>query len=182
MSLAIHYYSLLAESKLIRIHRDTKALIASMALLGFGAGNAQLAAFAIPELLPNRWRHIGVVIADSVLLSNVVVGPVAGRFAIEHGDAWRWLLYGPAILTCVSFGLLTWLYFPPKHPRGLPWAQAVRELDYIGAILFTVATTLILAGIVYSSIIPASSPKVIVTLGMNVEKSPILCDIDTANL
>jgi hypothetical protein len=43
-----------------------------------------LAAFAIPELLPNKWRHIAVVIADAVVLFAVVVGPVAGRFAIQY--------------------------------------------------------------------------------------------------
>src|ERR1700733_5720712 len=40
--------------------------IAAHVLIGFGGGNCQLAAFAIPELLPNKWRHIGVVIADGV--------------------------------------------------------------------------------------------------------------------
>ena len=61
--------------------------IAAHALIGFGAGNCQLAAFAIPELLPNRWRHIGVVIADGVAFFTVIAGPVTARIAIGHGDA-----------------------------------------------------------------------------------------------
>jgi hypothetical protein len=28
-----------------------------------GAGNAQLAAFALPELLPNKWRAAAIVLA-----------------------------------------------------------------------------------------------------------------------
>jgi MFS family permease len=36
--------------------KNNTAMIASLALIGFGAGNAQLAAFALPELLPNKWR------------------------------------------------------------------------------------------------------------------------------
>lgn len=46
-----------------------------------------MAAFAIPELLPNRWRHIGVVIADGVAFFVVIAGPVTARVAILHGDA-----------------------------------------------------------------------------------------------
>jgi hypothetical protein len=62
-------------------------MLAGMGLIGFGAGNAQLAAFALPELLPNKWRHISIVIADLVVLFDVVVGPVAGRFAAVNGDS-----------------------------------------------------------------------------------------------
>jgi len=43
--------------------KNNSMMIASFALIGFGAGNAQLAAFALPELLPNKWRHIAIVIA-----------------------------------------------------------------------------------------------------------------------
>lgn len=31
--------------------------IAAHVLIGFGAGNCQLATFALPELVPNKWRH-----------------------------------------------------------------------------------------------------------------------------
>jgi hypothetical protein len=42
--------------------------------------------------------------------------------------------------------------------------QAVRELDYGGAFLFIVATTLILTGINYTTVLPSSDPTVIGTL------------------
>jgi len=42
---------------------STRAMIAAMALIGFGGGNCQLAAFALPELLPNKWRPMAVVMA-----------------------------------------------------------------------------------------------------------------------
>lgn len=64
----------------------------------------------------------------------------------------------------VSFGLLVWLYHPPKHPRGIPWHQAIRELDYLGAFLFTVGAVLVFTGVIYTTIVPASDPKVIGTL------------------
>lgn len=58
--------------------------IAAHAILGFGGGNCQIAAFALPELLPNKWRHIGVVIADAGIYFSVIVGPVLSRIAFEH--------------------------------------------------------------------------------------------------
>jgi MFS family permease len=55
--------------------------IAAHALLGFGGGNCQLAAFALPELLPNKWRHFAVVMADGLIYFDVIVGPVVARIA-----------------------------------------------------------------------------------------------------
>ena len=67
-------------------HHISQTIVAHV-LIGFGAGNCQLATFAIPELLPNRWRHVGVVIADGVAFFNVIAGPITARIAIHHGDA-----------------------------------------------------------------------------------------------
>jgi MFS family permease len=144
--------------------KTNKAMIAALALIGFGAGNAQLAAFALPELLPNKWRHSAVVIADIGVYFAVLVGPVAGRFSIQHGEAWRWLFYGPAIAVAFSFLGLYLYYYPPKHPRGLAFNEALKVLDYGGAFLFIVSMTLILTGIVYTTTLPSSDPKVIGTL------------------
>ncbi|KAK4553386.1 hypothetical protein LTR86_009443 [Recurvomyces mirabilis] len=144
--------------------KNNTAAIAAFAFIGFGGGNAQLAAFALPELLPNKWRHSAIVLADIGVYFAVVVGPVAGRFAIQHGEAWRWLFYAPAIAVFFSFVGLVLYYFPPKHPRGLAFGQAMRQLDYGGAIMFVTSTTLILTGIVYTTTLPSSDPRVIGTL------------------
>lgn len=144
--------------------KSNNALISACALIGFGAGNAQLAAFALPELLPNKWRHSAIVLADIGVYFAVVVGPVAARFSIQHGEAWRWLFYAPAIAVAFSFVGLYLYYFPPAHPRGLPTDEALRQLDYGGAILFIISVTLILTGIVYTTTLGGSSPRVIGTL------------------
>jgi len=44
--------------------KNATTMIAGFALIGFGAGNAQLAAFALPELLPNKWRHISITVSS----------------------------------------------------------------------------------------------------------------------
>lgn len=58
--------------------------IAAHVLLGFGGGNSQIAAFALPELLPNKWRHWAVVMADAGIYFDVIVGPVAARIAYAN--------------------------------------------------------------------------------------------------
>lgn len=67
--------------------KNNNSLITACAFIGFGGGNAQLAAFALPELLPNKWRHIAIVIADMGVYFAVLVGPVAGRFAAHDGES-----------------------------------------------------------------------------------------------
>jgi hypothetical protein len=144
--------------------KNNTAMIAGLSLIGFGAGNAQLAAFALPELLPNKWRHSAVVLADLGVFFAVIVGPIAGRYAAAHGRAWIWLFWAPCIAVFFSFLGLFFFYFPPKHPRGLPFKQAMRELDYVGGLLFIISTTLILVGIVYTTTLPSNNPRVIGTL------------------
>ena len=111
--------------------KNANAFIAGMAISGFGAANCQMAAFALSELLPNKWRHIGVVLADSSTVIAVVVAPVSARFGIEFGT-WRWNFYVAAILQFLSFLGLLFLYFPPAHPLGLPFRTVIKELDYLG--------------------------------------------------
>jgi len=77
---------------------------------------------------------------------------------------WRWLFYGPAIGVAGIAVTLYAIYYPPKHPRGIPWNQAIGILDYGGAMLYSVGGSLIFAGIVQTTTIPASDPKVIGTL------------------
>ncbi|KAF2646137.1 MFS general substrate transporter [Massarina eburnea CBS 473.64] len=141
--------------------KSNMALLAAMALIGLGAGNAHLAAFALPELLPNKWRAAAIVLADAGVYFSVVVGLVAGRFASANGES---IFYAPAIAVFFNFLGLYFYYVPPAHPRGLPTKQALKELDYVGAILFILSATLILVGIVYTTTLPSNDPKVIGTL------------------
>lgn len=110
---------------------NANAVIAGMAIAGFGGANCQMAAFALSELLPNKWRHIGVVLADASTVIAVIVAPVSARFGIEM-HTWRWNFHVAAILQFLSFLGLLFMYFPPAHPLGLPFKTVIRELDYLG--------------------------------------------------
>jgi MFS family permease len=107
----------------------TQTIVAHV-LLGSDFGNCQLSAFAISELLPNKCRHIGVIIVDTVAFFAFIAGPVTSRVAINHGNDWRWGYWSVAIAIFLSFGVMVTFYFPPKHPRGIPWNQALKNLDW----------------------------------------------------
>ncbi|KAF2109764.1 fungal trichothecene efflux pump [Lophiotrema nucula] len=144
--------------------KNTETIIGGNVAIGIGAGLCQLSAFGIPELLPNRYRHIGVLVADASTWIAVLFGPIVARYAIRHGEAWRWLFYAAAIGAFVVFILLIWLYHPPKHPRGIPWDEALRQLDYFGAFLFICGATCVFTGVTYTNIVPSSDPKVVALL------------------
>lgn len=61
--------------------------IAGMAILGFASGMSQLGLIGVPELLPNKYRHIGVVLSDGFLYPILVCAPIIGRYAVR--DAMR---------------------------------------------------------------------------------------------
>ena len=90
-----------------------------------------MAAFALSELLPNKWRHIGVVLADAAVLVSVTVAPVSARYGVEYGT-WQWNFHTGAILQGLSFIGLLLLYYPPAHPYNMEPRQVVKRLDYLG--------------------------------------------------
>ena len=55
---------------------------------------------------------------------------------------------GGFIAQVISLIALALLYFPPKHPKGVPWKEAIRGLDYVGTIIIVPAVTLVLVGII----------------------------------
>ena len=60
--------------------------------------------------MPNKFRHIGICIADGVVFIVVVLGPIVGRYAIESGDSWQYIFWAGFIGCFVSLVLLVWLY------------------------------------------------------------------------
>ena len=45
---------------IVGVAKNSNTIIAGMAVTGFGAALCQMATFALTELLPNKWRHIGM--------------------------------------------------------------------------------------------------------------------------
>ncbi|KFH43588.1 putative MFS-type transporter-like protein [Hapsidospora chrysogenum ATCC 11550] len=138
---------------------------AGLGITGFGAGFCQMAMCSIPELMPNKYRHIGICIADGVVFIIVVIGPIVGRYAIDAGGRdWQYVFWVGFILQFITLGGVIWLYHPPKHPRGIPWSEALRGLDYVGTALIVPGICLTLVGIINTTYKPSSDVTVIAPL------------------
>ncbi|KAK4891378.1 hypothetical protein LTR27_010032 [Elasticomyces elasticus] len=134
---------------------------AGLAIAGFGGGFCQMAMCSIPELMPNKYRHIGITLSDGFVFLIVIIGPVVGRYAIDAGDGWRYIYYGGFVAQIISLVSLYLLYHPPKHPKGVPWGEAVRGLDYIGTLLVIPGVCLVLVGIISTTYMSTTSAKVL---------------------
>ncbi|KAF4634270.1 hypothetical protein G7Y89_g3853 [Cudoniella acicularis] len=143
--------------------KTNNTIIAGMVITGFGAANCQLAAFALTELLPNKWRHIGVVLADAAVYITITIIPVTARYGFYAGN-WRGHFYAAAIAQFISFLGLFFYYHPPAHPLGLPYGQVFREMDYFGIFLFIAGSLPILMGIVWASVYSSTSAHVVAPL------------------
>ena len=53
---------------------------------------------------------------------------------------------------------------PPKHPRGVAWNEALKGLDYVGAVLYTIGSVMVLVGIVYTTYRSSTDTRVLVCL------------------
>ncbi|KXL44413.1 hypothetical protein M433DRAFT_166556 [Acidomyces richmondensis BFW] len=141
--------------------KSPEQLTAGLAIAGFGGGFCQMAMCSIPELMPNKYRHIGITISDGFVFVIVVIGPVVGRYAIDSGDSWKFIYYGGFIAQVISLICLFLLYHPPKHPRGIPWKEAISGLDYVGTILVVPGVCLVLVGIINTTYMPTTDKNVI---------------------
>ncbi|KAF2404824.1 MFS general substrate transporter [Trichodelitschia bisporula] len=143
--------------------QNAATLIAGMAVTGFGAALCQMATFALTELLPNKWRHIGVVLADAAVYVTITLIPVTARYGYYVGD-WRGNFYASAICQALSCLGLYLLYYPPAHPLGIPFGQVFREMDYLGMFLFIAGSLPVLLGIVWVSVYPSTDAHVVAPL------------------
>ncbi|KAF2165612.1 hypothetical protein M409DRAFT_67013 [Zasmidium cellare ATCC 36951] len=141
--------------------KSSEQMTAGLAIAGFGGGFCQMAMCSIPELMPNKYRHIGICISDGFVFLIVIIGPIVGRYAIDSGDSWKYIYYGGFIAQTISLIFLALLYFPPKHPRGVPRREALPHLDYVGTLLVVPGVCLALVGIINTTYLQSSDVMVI---------------------
>ncbi|KAL1887133.1 hypothetical protein Sste5346_010422 [Sporothrix stenoceras] len=145
----------------------TGMLIGGLVLLGCAGGVSGVALIAVPELIANKHRHIGVVLVDAVVYIFIVIGPVVGRYSIiDEGESerWRYLYWAGMIAQVITFIGLACLYFPPARPRGVSYKAALRGLDWVGGFLFTAGSVPVLVGIVNTTYMSSTDARVLAPL------------------
>ncbi|KIW79298.1 hypothetical protein Z517_05910 [Fonsecaea pedrosoi CBS 271.37] len=127
----------------------TVTLVPAETLIGVGCGVSWTAVAGIQELLPNKYRGIGM--AWTELPINIPWGTAAVIFAnllTEHAS-WRWIYYIAIIYNVISLVGIAVFYFPPTRPQEdyekSRWKEFL-ELDWIGAILYAGGLTVFLLG------------------------------------
>ncbi|KAF2708021.1 hypothetical protein K504DRAFT_503209 [Pleomassaria siparia CBS 279.74] len=109
---------------------------AGLAITGFGGGFCQMAMCSIPELLPNKYGHIG-----------------------------KYIYWGGFVAQFLSLAAIFTFYKPPKHPKGIPWHEAYKGLDYVGIAIIVPGICLTLVSIIINTTYkPCSDPIVIVPM------------------
>lgn len=118
-----------------------------MVILGFGTGTTFVMYAGISELLPNKYRSIGLAWTELNLLPFTTFGPLFARLLLQN-LTWRWVFYLGIITGVISFVGTAIFYIPPTKPLAdRTRMEVLKELDYIGIFLYTSGLTLFLLGL-----------------------------------
>ncbi|KIX98467.1 uncharacterized protein Z520_05768 [Fonsecaea multimorphosa CBS 102226] len=121
--------------------------IAAMVILGCGTGTSFVFAAGISEILPNKYRSVGMATTEANLLPFSTFGPLIARSLVVNAT-WRWIFYLGIITGVIALVGTAIFYNPPSHPfRDRTRRQVLAELDYLGIFLYTAGITLFLMGL-----------------------------------
>ncbi|KAL5390632.1 hypothetical protein DPSP01_001707 [Paraphaeosphaeria sporulosa] len=123
-------------------------LIAGEVILGASIGTVSVAYAGISEILPNKYRGIGLAWTEFNLASWAVPSTLLANAMVSNAS-WRIMFY-----LCIGYGAFSFIgtlfvYFPPSHPRPdrkTKWQQ-FKELDFVAAFLFTAGLVVFLYGL-----------------------------------
>lgn len=137
-----------------------RLLVTARALQGVGAallvpGSLAIIAASFPEA--ERGRAIGAWSGFGAM--TMAVGPVLGGWLIDHGN-WRWAFFLNLPVAVAALILLFWRVPESRDPR------AARRLDWMGALLATVALGGLVYGLIESSQRGWRHPAVLAALGI----------------
>jgi len=127
----------LVGSALSGLAHSMTQLILFRAIQGLGAGGfLPLAQITIGDLVTMRQRGRYQGLFASIFAASAVAGPVLGG-VITDVLSWHWIFYVNIPFGGIALGMIAVALRRPQSLRG-------RRIDYWGALLLTVATTLLL--------------------------------------
>ncbi|KAJ9645542.1 hypothetical protein H2204_001122 [Knufia peltigerae] len=130
--------------------KSVGTVIAGSTLMGVGAGLQQLAFAASNEVVPKKWRGTVVACLNLAAVPGSAFGSVIA-YALVASLTWRWAFYLGAIANGFALTLITVFYWPPTfldiHRDGKTRLQQIKELDFVGLLLYGGGLTSFLLGI-----------------------------------
>ncbi|KAJ4249157.1 hypothetical protein NW762_012492 [Fusarium torreyae] len=132
--------------------QHTTSLVAAETLIGFGTGFVFVSYAGVPEMLPNKWRSLGLgILEGGIAIPWAVISVVLSNALYEYAT-WRWLFYMGIIVGAVAFVGTAIFYWPTTHPRGdfekTRWKQ-FQEIDFVGLGLFIAGLATFLVGLTW---------------------------------
>ncbi|KZL67265.1 major facilitator superfamily transporter [Colletotrichum tofieldiae] len=132
--------------------QNISTLIAAETLIGLGTGFVFVSYAGVPEMLPNKWRSLGLGILESGIavpwgILSVLLGNALFKYA-----SWRWIFGIGIIIESIAL-VGTWFsYYPTPRPRGdfdKSRMQQLQDVDWIGLVLFTSGLAVALIGLTW---------------------------------
>lgn len=142
-------------------------LITGLTVQGLGAaGLYVLSDIIICDIVPPRHRgpYLGTVLSAAGIGSTL--GPVIGGGLAQHN--WRWIFY--LNLPTTGFGLIViLLLLKVKHERCPTWPDALKRVDFLGALIFILSMISLFLGLIMGGVQhPWASWRVILPLVLGV--------------
>ncbi|KAH6986898.1 fungal trichothecene efflux pump [Ilyonectria destructans] len=134
------------------VGQNVASLIAAETIIGLGTGFVFVAYAGVSEMLPNKWRTLGVgILEGGIMVPWGMVGALLGAALFEFAS-WRWIFYIGIIVEAITMAGTAVFYWPTTHPRGdfdkTRWQQ-LKEVDWVGLTLFTLGIATCLVGITW---------------------------------
>lgn len=126
-------------------------LIFGQVFIGLALASQLSFSIGLAELIPNKWRGYNNALLFFMAVPFSTFGPIIARnFAAYTSQSWRWSYYINIVLSGLAIVLAVVFYHPPifeqLHPRASKW-KVLRELDYLGILLFVGGLVLFLLGL-----------------------------------
>ncbi|TDZ19645.1 Trichothecene efflux pump TRI12 [Colletotrichum sidae] len=132
--------------------KNISSLIAAETLIGLGTGFVFVSYAGVPEMLPNKWRSLGLGILESGIavpwgILSVLLGNALYKYA-----SWRWIFNLGIIIEFIALLGTFFSYHPTARPRGdfdKSRFQQLRDVDWLGLLLFTAGLATALIGLTW---------------------------------
>ncbi|KAF7554061.1 hypothetical protein G7Z17_g3158 [Cylindrodendrum hubeiense] len=132
--------------------QNVQSLIAAETLIGVGTGFVFVSYAGVPEMLPNKWRSLGLGILEGGISIPWGIVSVLLANALYQYASWRWLFYMGVIVEAVALLGTALFYWPTPRPRGdfdKPRWKQFQEIDWVGLFLFTAGLSTCLIGLTW---------------------------------
>lgn len=134
------------------VAHNISTLIVGETLIGLGTGVVFVAYAGVPEMLPNKWRSLGLSLLEAgIAVPWGMISAILGN-ALNEYASWRWIFYISIIVEAIALAGTAVFYWPTPRPSGdfdkSRWEE-FKEIDFVGLLLFVGGLTTFLIGLTW---------------------------------